>query len=131
MPNYIQDPNDSTKQVPGAQPPNAFTRTLQPEAFSGSYKAPNYILFNTAMQDPFGLFFGSSASYAEAATNDSGPAGYTSSLVGAGNYQTFPAAIGTAGTRLDFNPTVVSSSARDAGQVTFVYKGGLDGQGRL
>jgi hypothetical protein len=129
MPNYIKDPNNSKKQVPGPLPDSYHGRRSTPTN-CGFVKTPNYIIFNTAMQDEFGLFFGTSASYASNATTDSGPAGYTSSMNNNARYEKFAAGMGAAGAKLDFHPTAVSSSARDAGQVTFVYKGGLDGSGR-
>ena len=36
----------------------------------------------------------------------------------------------TVGTRLDIHPTAWSGSSSDDGRVRFIYKGGLDGQGR-
>ena len=127
MPNYIKDPNNSKKQVPGPLPDNYHGRTSAPTNCE-FVKTPNYIIFNTAMQDEFGLFFGTSASYASNATADS--ADNSSFMTSSARYEKFTAGLGAVGTKLDFHPTAVSSSARDAGQVTFVYKGGLDGSGR-
>ena len=46
------------------------------------------------------------------------------------NYDASFVGLGTVGTKLDIHPTAISCSVRDAGQITFVYKGGLDGSGR-
>ena len=127
MPNYRQDPNDSKKQIPGELPDSYHGRTSTP-ANCEFVKTPNYIIFNTSMQDEFGLFFGTSASYASNVTADSADA--TSFMTSSARYEKFALGLGAAGAKLDFHPTAVSSSARDAGQVTFVYKGGLDGSGR-
>jgi len=129
MPNYIQDPNDSKKQVPGPQPDSYHGKRSAP-ANCALVKSPNYVLFNTAMQDEFGFFFGTSASYASNATADSAQSIYTSSMNNSARYEKFALGLGAAGAKLDFHPTAISSSARDVGAVTFVYKGGLDGSGR-
>jgi hypothetical protein len=133
MPNYIKDPNNSKKQVPGPLPDSYHGRRSTPTN-CGFVKTPNYIIFNTAMQDEFGLFFGTSASYASNVTEDQ-TAGHKSGslqtfMTSSARYEKFTAGLGAVGTKLDFHPTAISSSARDAGQVTFVYKGGLDGSGR-
>tara|TARA_R100000988_G_C3880963_1_gene108287 strand:- start:78 stop:437 length:360 start_codon:yes stop_codon:yes gene_type:complete len=118
MPNYIQDPNNPNKQVPGDLPDNYYTRTATPGACS-FVKSPNYVIVNTAMDDNFGFFFGSKQKFDGLAdSNDS--VNYDASFVG----------LGTVGTKLDIHPTAISCSVRDAGQITFVYKGGLDGSGR-
>ena len=36
----------------------------------------------------------------------------------------------TVGTKLDIHPSAWSGSSDDAGNIRFIYKGGLDGQGR-
>jgi len=118
MPNYIQDPNNSKKQVPGPQPDNYYTRLSQLTQCTLA-KSPNYVLVTTTMQDPFGFFFGSSASFAAEGMDISHSSNYE--IIKAGT---------PAGTKLDFHPMAWSGSVRDAGQIQFVYKGGLDGSGR-
>ena len=129
MSDYKQDPNDSKKQVPGSLPKNAFTRTGVP-ANCTMTKSPNYILFNTAMNDEFGFFFGTSASFAENATNDGATDISSTVMTSSARYEKFAAGVGAVGTKLDLHPTAVSSSAQDVGFITFIYKGGLDGSGR-
>ena len=123
---YIKDPNKSKKQVPGPKPDNFYTRNNYPIACTLT-KTPNYVLITTAMQDEFGFFYGSSGSFAELGgaegTAGTGKATRT-------NYELYPAAFGAVGTKLDIHPSAWSGSVRDAGQVQFVYKGGLDGSGR-
>jgi hypothetical protein len=116
MPDYVQDPNNPNKQVPGDQPDNFYTRHGVPTTNTFT-KSPHYVMINTAMQDEFGFFFGSEQKFDAAAAADRASLKY-------------PAAFGTVGTKLDINPTAISSSVRDAGSITFVYRGGLDGQGR-
>ena len=79
------------------------------------------------MTTEFGFFYGSSGSFAGLGGVD-GAAG--SGKATSGNYDLYPAAFGAVGTKLDIHPTAVSCSVRDASQVKFVYKGGLDGSGR-
>ena len=117
---YIQDPNNPKKQIPGPTPDGLKTRTNYPTTCTFT-KTPNYVLITTAMQDEFGFFYGNSGSFAGLGT-----AGKLTST----NYDLYPAGFGTVGTKLDIHPTAVSCSLRDAQQVKFVYKGGLDGSGR-
>ena len=51
------------------------------------------------------------------------------SLTGSQHYQKFGSTL-PAGTKLNIHPMAWSGSVRDAGQIQFVYKGGLDGSGR-
>jgi len=119
MANYIQDPNDSKKQIPGPPPDNYYDRSSNP-ATASFVKTPNSVYINTAGGN-FGFFFGTSASY-ESLEDSSG----VNSVTASRHYQIFGAL--TAGTRLDIHPNAWSGS--DAGSVTFIYKGGLDGSGR-
>ena len=127
MPNYKQDPNDSSKQVPGALPKNFFQRSVQPIPCTIA-KTPNYVFINTALNDPFGFFYGTSASFADLGGADGAAGGAGKSL--SGNYEVFAAAVGTVGTKFESHPCAWSGSVRDANAVTFVYTGGLDGSGR-
>ena len=121
MANYVQDPNNSKKQLPGPPPDNYYDRASNPPQHTVT-KTPNSVYINTAGQE-FGFFFGSSASFAsKAATEFSGSA----LLTGSQHYTNF--GVLTLGTRLDIHPTAWSGSA--AASVTFIYKGGLDGSGR-
>ena len=119
MANYIQDPNDSKKQVPGAPPDNAFDRGSVPAACSFS-KAPSAVVFN-ATNGTIGFFLGSSASFSTKSTSEGTP----KALSGSQHYVSFgtPAE----GTTLQIHPCAWSGSATDS--VTFIYKGGLDGGG--
>ena len=87
-----------------------------------------------------GFFFGSSASFAnlsftEGVKYNQGAPQLTEglptgSLTGSQHYTSYGAP--TAGTQLHIHPTAWSGSAADntAGNIMFVYKGGLDGSGR-
>ena len=127
MPDYIQDPNNSKKQVPGPQPDNYYDRADNP-ATASLVKAPNSVYINTAGGN-FGFFFGSSASFSSKATSEGGNSpgvGLSNgTLTGSQHYVNFGAL--ALGTRLDIHPTAWSGSQ---GSVTFIYKGGLDGSGR-
>jgi hypothetical protein len=125
MPDYIQDPNDPKKQIPGPRPANIKDRTVAP-ASCKLHKTPNYVLITTTMTKPFGFFYGDSASFASLATTEGNK---NSQLSGSQHYDVNWGLV-PAGTRLDIHPTAWSGSADDAGRVRFIYKGGLDGQGR-
>ena len=128
MPDYVQDPNDSQKQVPGAKTDQHFTRGGNPISCSFT-KAPSYVVINDLPVQPIGFFFGSSASFAAKATTEGDPSTTTAGdLTGSQHYISYgkPAA----GTTLHINPNAWSGSVGDAGKITFVYKGGLDGMGR-
>ena len=126
MSDYIQDPNNSKKQVPGSPPKNYYDRTSKPGTCTFC-KTPNYVLITKTMTQPFGFFYGSSASFATLA----GAEGVDSStLTGSANYDTDWGLL-TVGTKLDIHPTAWSgSTGADGGNVRFVYRGGLDGSGR-
>ena len=116
MPDYIQDPNDSKKQIPGPPPDNYYDRSGVPIQCSMS-KSPNHVLVIKTMTKPFGFFYGSSASYS--AMDETNSANYDADW-----------GLITVGTKLDIHPTAWSGSSVDNGNIKFVYKGGLDGQGR-
>ena len=116
MADYIQDPNDSKKQVPGAPPDNYYDKSAVP-AVCTFIKSPNYVIVNKTHAVSF--FFGSSASFSALGVGDAA----TSSS----HYSSFGTV--TAGTRFDINPTAWSGSTADQ-SVAFIYKGGLDGSGR-
>ena len=129
MPDYIQDPDDSSKQIPGKKTDQHFDRMNKP--ITGSYtRQPHYVLVTGTPTQDLGFFFGSSASFATKATTEDTSNNNNLYLSGSQHYVLFgkPAA----GTRLDINPSAWSGSLVDAkaGVVTFVYKGGLDGMGR-
>ena len=120
MSDYIQDPNNSKKQVPGNLPDNAYDRFGSPD--TGSYvKTPNAVIIGDVAGD-VGFFLGSSASFAEKMSNDSYPEGGVTGSVHYTNFGT-PAA----GTTLNIHPIAWSGSAadNDAGRVTFIYSSGL------
>ena len=126
MPDYVQDPNNSKKQVPGPKPANYYERTAKP--VSGIFhKTPSLVYVNKTIQDDLGFFFGDSASFDAACKAQGG--GNTLTNVSGSNFASDWGLL-TVGTRLDIHPSAVSSSARDAGSITFIYKGGLDGSGR-
>jgi hypothetical protein len=119
MSNYIQDPNDSKKQIPGSPPDNYYDRSSAP-ARCTLVKTPNYVLVTKLMTKPFGFFYGSSASFADLAT--------AGKILGT-NYDSDWGAL-TVGTKLDIHPTAWSGSSDDNSSIKFVYRGGLDGSGR-
>jgi len=71
MPDYVQDPNDSNKQVPGPLSDNYYGRPVVVSNVSesisdggtGLNKTPNSIFINSLVGD-IGFYFGSSASFA-------------------------------------------------------------------
>ena len=63
MADYVQDPNDSKKQVPGTPPDNYYDRISTAAPYSMS-KTPNYVLVTSNFTNTAGFFFGSSASFA-------------------------------------------------------------------
>ena len=119
MPNYIQDPNNSKKQIPGPKPDNAYDRVGTVTSCT-LVKQPNSVLVTSPLTSAVGFFFGSSASFAELGT-----AGkilrtnYVSMLSGS-----------LTGTKLDIHPCAVSGSVNDIQRIMFIYKGGPDGSGR-
>ena len=132
MPDYIQDPNNSKKQIPGPKPDNAYDRagTITNCAFT---KQPNSVLVTSAIQDRVGFFFGSSASYAEFNSIHSGANAQggvpSEGMTSASQYIPMLSASAT-GTKLNIHPSAVSASAEDITKIMFIYKGGLDGSGR-
>ena len=116
MANYVKDPNDSKKQVPGVSPYNAYDRPSAPGICTLN-KTPNYVLITKTMTQPFGFFFGNSSSFAALGGDGSGK-------TTAANYDSDYGLV-TVGTRLDIHPCAWSGSATDAGNVKFVYKSGL------
>jgi hypothetical protein len=135
MSDYKQDPNDSKKQVPGPPSHQAYDRASNPTRCFLA-KSPHYILVNTTLTDSVGFFFGSSASFASAKQTEGNldlaasiAAVGSGSLTGSANYVKM-LEDATAGTTLHINPNAWSGSTADAGKITFVYKGGLDGMGR-
>ena len=127
MANYRPDPNDSRKQVPGPLPDNARDRAKIVSHCTMS-KTPSYVIINKTpgATENLGFFFGSSASFASAASIESGQGGAAGpdvGLTGSANYTNFGQP--TVGTRLDIHPLAWSGSQADV--VTFVYKSGLSG----
>ena len=120
MSDYIQDPNDSNKQIPGPQPTNYYDRAVNPSRCTFT-KQPNAVVVNTLLTEPVGFYFGSSASF-----SDLGAAGQ----VLAANYTTMGDDL-PAGTTLNINPSAWSGSSDDDSSITFIYRGGLDGSGRI
>ena len=132
MPNYVQDPNNPNKQVPGERPKNYHGRVVIASEFTGS-KSPNSILINAKPSaGNLGLFLGSftdfSTSAAAEGATQSGSQAHVPGLSGSQHYTQIGAP--TAGTILNLHPSAWSGSLADVGKVKFVYKGGLDGSGR-
>ncbi len=130
MPNYIQDPNNSKKQVPGPPPDNYYDRsqTTTPHSMS---KTPNYVLVADDFSHTAGFYFGSSASYARDVIASGQVAARSKVLSASAYYSNWGGnAALNAGDRLDIHPLAWSGSAADKDKIVFVYKGGLDGQGR-
>ena len=126
MPNYVQDPNDSKKQIPGAKTKQHYDRIINPTAFSGSLKTPTYIVVNSAISNGLGFYFGSANDFSSSAASEGNNP--SSVLSGSSHYTPFNSM--AAGT-YHLNPVAVSGSDADVAKIFFVYKGGLDGMGRI
>ena len=135
MSNYIQDPNNSKKQIPGPPPDNYYDRVNPISAHSMS-KTPNYVYISPGITGNISFFFGTSASFATASNvedkdEDGGSTNGAGGLTGSGNYQTLIVFSGSnqqvsyPGATLGIHPIAWSGSAADAGKITFVYKSGL------
>ena len=130
MSDYIQDPNDSNKQIPRPRTKQNYDRIVAPVAFSGSYKTPNYVQVLETISNGFGFYFGSNSDFSHSAVasgENSGKKLNYPVLSGSSYYQSFnklPAGI------YHLNPLAVSGSDADVAKVRFVYKGGPDGMGR-
>jgi hypothetical protein len=116
---YKQDPNDSTKQVPGSAGINTKDRIVNATPFRVQ-KTPNAVYIGDLSGD-VAFFFGTSASFsAKAAVEDT-----TNSLLlsGSSHYTNFgtPAA----GTILNIHPIAFSASNAGSSSVHFVYSSGL------
>ena len=120
MSDYIQDPNDSKKQVPGSLPDNAYDRVTTVEGCTLA-KTPTAVIIGD-ISDNVGFFFGTSASFAEKVTAQA-PGTSKYFLTASTKYQNF----GTpnAGTTLNIHPNAFSGSARDTGSIHFLYGSGL------
>ena len=117
MPKYVADPNDSTKQVAGSLPDNAYD-SAKVASNCTLIKAPNAVTFTQTPTNTIGMFFGGSASFAEL-----GSAG----KINSSNYVDFGKP--TAGTTINLSPSAISGSAADIGKVVLIYKSGLSGGG--
>tara|TARA_Y100001973_G_C4966238_1_gene217333 strand:+ start:43 stop:459 length:417 start_codon:yes stop_codon:yes gene_type:complete len=115
-------------QTPGVKSDKYYDKAHAQPAYSMS-KTPNYVIINNsgASTNTISFFFGTSQSFADKANIEIGTAGSVSALTGSQYYSPFGTNI-AAGTRLDIHPLAWSGSA--AASVTFVYQGGIDGQGR-
>ena len=124
MPDYIQDPNDPKKQIPGNPPKNQYDRVATVGAFSMS-KAPTYIHVVSNVAGGLGFYFGNSASFSEIAIAEGGAlaGGFTASSA----YVPFDT---LAAGQYHLNPIAVSGSDADAAKIIYVYQGGQDGAGR-
>ena len=120
MSDYIQDPNNSEKQVPGSLPDNAFDRLSTVEGCT-LFKTPTAVVIG-AVSDEVGFFFGTSASFSEKVTAQA-PATSHTFLSASLNYQNFGAP--AAGTTLNIHPMAISGSARDTGSIHLLYGSGL------
>ena len=119
MSRYIQDPNDSTKQVAGALPDNARDRVKTLQA-GKLVKTPHYVYVAKTIpaNDELKFYFKSSASFAV----DVGSNGATV-LTSASKYVSY--GLPTIGTRLDIHPSAFSCSNAMSSSINFVYKSGL------
>jgi hypothetical protein len=126
MPNYIADPNDSTKQIPGPLPDNHRGGANNPSQFVFT-KTPSYVLVNTLLTTPVGFFFGSSASFSTNRSSQSAVGGGGQVFAQSSSLYTIMLNDASPGTKLDIHPTAWSGSAADAGSITFVYKGNSTG----
>ena len=130
MADYVQDPNDSKKQVPGTPPDNYYDRISTAAPYSMS-KTPNYVLVADDFTHTAGFNFGSSASYAKDVIASGQTAARSKVLSASAYYSNWGGnAALNAGDRLDIHPIAWSGSLVDKDKIVFVYKGGLDGSGR-
>ena len=111
MPDYVQDPNNSEKQVPDSLPKNAYDRSSMPVTGSVN-KAASYIIIGN-LTDEVGFYLGSSGSYSTIHTAQ-GTTGKTlggQCITGSQHYAQFgkPAA----GTILNIHPIAWSGSKSD------------------
>jgi hypothetical protein len=126
MANYIKDPNDSKKQVPGKLPDNAYDRVSTHQA--GTFiKAPHYVYIAKTIpaNDELKFYFKPSASFAI----DVGSNG-AKVLTGASSSKYTSFGLATIGTKLDIHPTAFSCSNALSSSINFVYKSGLSTGGR-
>ena len=132
MPDYIQDPNNSKKQIPGPKPANAYDRVGTITRCTLT-KQPNSVLVTGTLDHSVGFFFGSSASFSAKATTEGGGALEATlasgSLTGSEHYINMFSG-SSPGTKLDIHPLAASGSINDIQKIIFIYKGGLDGSGR-
>tara|TARA_R100000008_G_C3454245_1_gene100947 strand:- start:78 stop:485 length:408 start_codon:yes stop_codon:yes gene_type:complete len=134
MPDYIPDPNNSKKQIPGPKTDKHYDSWGTLSANSQSYKQPSYVMVTSATTLGLGFYFGSATDFSQSSVleQDAGSTGdnkgTVSSLSGSEHYLLLgdPVAAGT----YHINPIAISGSAADVAKVRFVYKGGLDGLGR-
>ncbi len=126
MPDYIQDPNNSKKQIPGPKTDQHFDRVASPAAFILT-KQPHYVHMNSVATAALGFFFGSSASFSTKIVAEGATSIAASTLTGSQHYESFDV---LAAGQYHLNPIAVSGSAADVAKVKFIYKGGLDGLGR-
>lgn len=91
MSDYVQNPDNSKKQVIGKLPDNAYDRFASPTAISMS-KTPNYVVINRGLTNEVGFFLNESKSFASLDFGISG--GVTASkdkigITGSANQTTF------------------------------------------
>ena len=55
MPDYVKDPNNSKKQIPGSNPDNYYDRVKKPQGCT-LQKTPNYVYINTLIVNIIGSF---------------------------------------------------------------------------
>ena len=120
MSDYKQDPNDSTKQVAGNLPDNAYDRVNTVEGCT-LVKTPTAVIIGD-ISDDVGFFFGTSASFADKVSTQA-PGTSKNFLTASTNYQNFGTP--SAGTTLNIHPNAFSGSARDTGSIHFLYGSGL------
>ena len=121
MPKYVAD---GKKQKPDVLPDKAYDRA-EVASSCKLIKTPNAVSFTQTPGTNIGMFFGSSASFAEFGGVDGAAGGAGKSLTS--NYTNFGTP--TAGTTLNISPSAISGSAADIGKVVLIYKSGLSGGG--
>ena len=129
MSNYVQDPDNSKKVVPGPKPDNAYDR-MSGAPTASLLKTPNSVYVAAGVANTVGFFFGGSASFSEKASAESGSAPYPLVLTGSEHYDVFP---GTTNDQyLNIHPSAWSGSAadNDGGYVKFIYNSALSTGGR-
>ena len=108
---YQRDPDDSKKSSPKALPASAFGSSITPTA-NKIYKRPWYVIVNGGNATTYNFLYETTCSVG-GTTGETHTAGFDF------------ASTTQIPTRLDINPVSWNGGGGSAGEVTFVYRGGL------